>query len=86
MEKSDSNIFDATTKLISNKKQPNESTTMTSSSEKPEELNIDKELTERLKRLVEYRKLENKPHNRVNSYCNISDDNQRTEHPLYLIP
>ena len=59
---------------------------MTSSSEKPKELNIDKELKERLKRLAEYRKLENKPHNQVNSYCNISDDNERTEHPLYLIP
>ena len=69
--------------MRSNKKQPNESRIITHLSEELEELNIDKKrLTERLKWLVKYKKLENKPRNRVNSYNNISDDSQRTEPPL----
>ena len=60
MEKLDSYIFEAITQLRSNKKQSNESTIMTHLSEKLEELNIEKKrLTERLKWLVEYKKLEN---------------------------
>ena len=51
--------------------------------EKLEELNIDKkQLTERLKWLVEYKKLEKKPCNGVNSYYYISDARERTELPL----
>ena len=42
MEKLDSHIFDAITQLRSTKKQPNESTILTLSSEKLEELFIDK--------------------------------------------
>ena len=80
MEKLDSHIFEAITQLRSNKNQPNESTKMTHLSEVLEELNIDKKrLTERLKWLVEYKKLGNKPRNGVNSYYNISDGSQRTE-------
>ena len=87
MKKLDSHIFDDITQLRSNKKQPNESPIMTLLSEKLAELNIGKkQLTERLKRLVEYKKLENKPRKGVNSYYNISDGSQRTEHPLHLIP
>ena len=87
MEKLDNHIFEAITQLRSNKKQPNESAIMTHLSEELEELNIDKKwLTERLKWLVEYIKLENKPRNRVNSYYNISDDSQCTEHTLHLSP
>ena len=83
MEKLGSHIFEAITQLRSNKKQPNESTIMTQLSEELEELNIDKKrLTERLKWLVEYKRLENKPRNGVNSYYNISDDSQCTEPPL----
>ena len=60
MEKLDSYIFEAITQLRSNKKQSDESTIMTHLSEKLEELNIEKKrLTERLKWLVEYKKLEN---------------------------
>ena len=63
MDKLDSHIFEAITQLRSNKKQPNESTIMNNLSEKLEELNMDKKrLTERLKWLVEYKKLENKIH------------------------
>ena len=51
--------------------------------EKLEQINIDKKrLTERLKWLVEYKKLENKPRNGVNSYYNKGNDNQSTEPPL----
>ena len=83
MEKLDSHFFEAVTRLRSNKKQPNDSTVVTHLSQKLEELNIDKKrLTERLKWLVEYKKLENKPRNGVNSYYNISDDSQRAEPPL----
>ena len=83
MEKLDNHIFEAITPLRSDKKQPNESATMTHLSEKLEELNIDKkQLTERLKWLVEYKRLENKPRNRVNSYYDISDDSQCTKPPL----
>ena len=47
------------------------------------ELNIDKEqLIVRLKRLLEYEKLENKLRKGVNSYCNTSNDSQRTKSPL----
>ena len=42
MEKLDSHIFDAITQLRRNKKQPNESTILTLSLEKLEELFIDK--------------------------------------------
>ena len=42
MEKLDNHIFEAITPLRSDKKQPNESATMTHLSEKLEELNIDK--------------------------------------------
>ena len=60
METLNSYIFEAITQLRSNKKQSNESTIMTHLSEKLEELNIEKKrLTERLKWLVEYKKLEN---------------------------
>ena len=53
---------------------------MTLLSEKLEELNIDENwLTETLKRLVEYKKLENKPRNGANSYYNITYDSQHTE-------
>ena len=56
---------------------------MTHLSEELDELNIDKKrLTERLKWLVEYKRLENKPRNGVNSYYNISDGSQYTEPPL----
>ena len=56
---------------------------MTHLSEELDELNIDKKrLTERLKWLVEYKRLENKPRNGVNSYYNTSIDSQRTEPPL----
>ena len=73
--------------MRSNKKQPNESAIMTYLSEELEEVNIDKKrLTEKLKWLVEYIKLENKPRNRVNSCYNISDDSQCTEHTLHLSP
>ena len=83
MEKLDSHIFEAITQLRNNKKQPNENTIMTHLSEELEELNIDKKRpTERLKWLVEYKRWENKPRNGVNSYYNISNDNQRTEPPL----
>ena len=58
MKKLDSHIFDALTQLRSSEKQPNESRIMNILSEKLEELNIDKEqLTERLKLLVEYKKI-----------------------------
>ena len=61
MEKLDSHIFDAVTKLRSNKNQLDESTIMALLSEKLEGLNIDKDqLTERLKRLVEYKTLREK--------------------------
>ena len=54
-------------------------------SEKLEEPNIHKEqLTERVTRLVEYKKLENKPRNGVIS--NISDDSQITEWTLARTP
>ena len=54
-------------------------------SEKQGKLSIDKKrLTEILKRLVKYKMIENKPSNEANSYCNISDDSQRTETPLAL--
>ena len=43
-----------------------------------------KRLTERLKRLFEYKKLESKPRNGVNSYYNISDESKRSE--LHLAP
>ena len=83
MEKSDKHIFEAITQLRSNKKQPNESTIMTRLSKELKELNVDKKrLTDRLKWLVQYKKLENKPRNGVNSYYNINDDIQRTEPPL----
>ena len=83
MEKLDNHIFEAITQLRSNKKQPNESAIMTHLSEELEELNIDKKrLEERLKWLVEYKRLENKPRNGVNSYYNISDGSQYTEPPL----
>ena len=85
MEKLDNHIFEAITQLRSNKKQPNESAIMTHLSEELEELNIDKKrLEERLKWLVEYKRLENKPRNGVNSYYNISDDSQCTEPPAAL--
>ena len=68
--------------MRSNKKQPNESTIITHLLEELEDLNIDKKrLTGRLKWLVEYKKLENKPRNRVHSYYNVSNDSQRTEPP-----
>ena len=83
MEELDNHILEAITQLRSNKKQPNESTIITHLLEELEGLNIDKKrLTERLKWLAEYKRLENKPHNGVNSYYNISDDSQRTEPPL----
>ena len=83
MEKLDNHIFEAITQLRSNKKQPNEIAIMTHLSEELEELNIDKkQLTERLKWLVEYKRLENKPRNGVNSYYNISNDSHFTEPPL----
>ena len=83
MEKLDNHIFEAITQLRSNKKEPNESAIMTHLSEELEELNIDKkQLTERLKWLVEYKRLENKPRNGVNSYYNISNDSHCTEPPL----
>ena len=82
MEKLDNHIFEAVTQLRSNRKQPNESA-MTHLSEELEELNIyKKRLTERLKWLVEYKIMENKPRNGVNSYYNISYDSQCTEPPL----
>ena len=60
MEKLDNHIFEAITQLRGNKKQPNESAIMTDLSEELKELDIDKKwLTERLKWLVEYRRLEN---------------------------
>ena len=71
--------------MRSDKKRPNESTIMTHLPQELEELNIDKKrLTERLKWLLEYKRLENKPRNGVNSYYTISDDSQRTEPPLTL--
>ena len=83
MEKLDNHIFEAITQLRSNKKQPNESAIMTHLSEELEELNIDKkQLTERLKWLVKYKRLDNKPRNGVNSYYNISDGSHCTEPPL----
>ena len=83
MEKLDNHIFEAITQLRSNKKQLNESAIMIHLSVELEELNIDKRwLTERLKWLAEYKRLENKPRNRVSSYYNISDDSQCTEPPL----
>ena len=83
MEKLDNHIFEAITQLRSNKKQPNESAIMTYLSEELEELNIDKkQLSERLKWLVKYKRLENKPRNGVNSYYNIRDGSQCTEPPL----
>ena len=83
VEKLDSHIFEAITQLRSNKKQPNESTIMTHLLEELEGLSIDKKrLNERLKWLVEYKRLENKPRNGVNSYYNISDGSQYTEPPL----
>ena len=58
MKKLDSHIFDALTQLRSNKKQPTEGRIMNLLSEKLEELNIyNEQLTERLKRLVEYKKI-----------------------------
>ena len=83
MDKLDSHTFDAITRLRNNKKQLNESTIMTLLSGKLEELSIDKNrLTERLKQLVEYKKLQNKPRNGVNSYYNINNNSQGTEPPL----
>ena len=83
MEKLDNHVFEAITQLRSNRKQPNQSAIMTHLSEELEELNIDKKrLEERLKWLVEYKRLENKPRNGVNSYYNISDGSQYTEPPL----
>ena len=83
MEKLDNHISEAITQLRSYKKQPNESAIMSHFLEELEELNIDKkQLTERLKWLVEYKRLENKPRNGVNSYYSISDDSQCTEPPL----
>ena len=83
MEKLHKHIFDAITQERSNKKQLNESTIMNLLSEKLEELNTDKkQLTERLKQLVEYKKVENKPRNGVNSNYNINNDSQRMELPL----
>ena len=82
MEKSDGHIFVAITQSRNKKKQPNKSTIMTHLSEKLKELNIDKQrLTQRLKWLVEYTKLENKQRNGVSSCYNISSDIQRTELP-----
>ena len=76
-------IFEAITQLRCNKNRLNESTKMTRSSEKLEELNLDKKrLTERLHWLAEYKKLENKPFNGVTSYYNMSDDTHRTEPSL----
>ena len=83
MEKLHNHIFDAITQERSNKKQLNESTIMNLLSEKLEELNTDKkQLIERLKQLAEYKKVENKPRNGVNSNYNINNDSQRTELPL----
>ena len=83
MGKSDKHISEAITQLTSNKKQPTESTIMTHLSKELKELNVDKKrLTDRLKWLVQYKKLENRPRDGVNSYYNISDDIQRTEPPL----
>ena len=83
MEKLHNHIFDAITQERSNKKQLNESTIMNLLSEKLEELNTDKkQLTERLKQLAKYKKVENKPRNGVNSNYNINNDSQRTELPL----
>ena len=77
MEKLGNHIFEALTQLRSNKKQPNESTIMTHLLKELEEINVDKKrMTEELKWLVEYKKLENKPRNVINSY--------RTT-PLHLI-
>ena len=83
MEKLGNHIFEAITQLRSNKKQLKESAIMINLSVELEELNIEKkQLTERLKWLAEYKRLENKPRNRVSSYYNISDDSQCTEPPL----
>ena len=77
MEKLGNHIFEALTQLRSNTKQPNESTIMTHLLKELEEINVDKKrMTEELKWLVEYKKLENKPSNVINSY--------RTT-PLHLI-
>ena len=58
MKKLDSHIFDALSQLRSSKKQPTEGRIMNLLSEKLEELNIyNEQLTERLKRLVEYKKI-----------------------------
>ena len=58
MEKLNSLILNSITQLRSNEKQPNESTIMNLLSEKLGELSIDKEqVTERLKRFVEYKNL-----------------------------
>ena len=58
---------------------------MTHLSEELEELNIDKkQLIEKLKWHVEYKRLENKQCNGDNSYYNISNDSQCTEPPLAL--
>ena len=81
MEKLDSHIFDAILRI--KKKRPNESTRMNHLSEELEELNNDKkQLIERLKWLVKYKKLKNKPRNGINLYYNISNDSQRREVPL----
>ena len=83
MEKLNSHISETIPQLRSNKKQSNESAIMAHLSEELEKLNIDKKRpTERFKWLVEYKKLDNKPRNGVNSYFNSSDDSQRTEPPL----
>ena len=58
MEKLNSLILNSITQLRSNEKQPNESTIMNLLSEKLGELSIDKEqVTESLKRFVEYKNL-----------------------------
>ena len=58
MKKLDSHILDALSQLRSSKKQPTEGRIMNLLSEKLEELNIyNEQLTERLKRLVEYKKI-----------------------------
>ena len=58
MKKLDSHIFDALTQLRSSKKQPTEGRIMNFLSEKLEELNIyNEQLIERLKWLVEYKKI-----------------------------
>ena len=83
-QKLDSHIFDAIAQLRNKKKHPNKITIMTFLSESfSQELNIDKEqFRERLKGLVKYKKLENKPCSGFSSYYNISDGSQSTEPPL----